>query len=114
LSATCCEDTYPIEFVLELLGNKWSVSIVRELVKGARRTHQLLEALPGISSKTLTARLRELEMYGLVKRTVYAEIPPRVEYSLTEKGRELQLAIGVLKQLGERWLGKAVCVCPLV
>jgi DNA-binding HxlR family transcriptional regulator len=105
LAAACWEDTHPIEFVLELLANKWSVSIVRELCQGARRTHQLLEALPGISSKTLTARLRELEMHGLVNRKVYAEIPPRVEYSLTEKGRELQGAIAVLKQLGEKWLG---------
>lgn len=109
LAAQCCEDTHPIEFVLELLANKWSVSIVQQLFEGDRRTHQLLEALPGISSKTLTARLRELETHGLVKRTVYAEIPPRVEYSLTEKGRELQLPIAILKQLGERWLGKKVC-----
>ena len=109
LAGECCEDTHPIEFVLELLANKWSVSIVRELLEGSRRTHQLLEALPGISSKTLTARLRELEAHGLVNRTVYAEIPPRVEYSLTEKGRELQGAIAVLKQLGERWLGKKAC-----
>jgi DNA-binding HxlR family transcriptional regulator len=91
--------------VLELLGNKWSIWIVRELFKGDRRTHELLEALSGISSKTLTARLRELEMHGLVKRTVYAEIPPHVEYSLTEKGRELQPLLAALKQLGERWLG---------
>jgi DNA-binding HxlR family transcriptional regulator len=103
--AECCEDTYPIKFVLELLGNKWSIWIVRELFKGDRRTHELLEALSGISSKTLTARLRELEMHGLVKRTVYAEIPPHVEYSLTEKGRELQPLLAALKQLGERWLG---------
>jgi DNA-binding HxlR family transcriptional regulator len=107
--AGCCADTHPIEFVLELLANKWSVAIVRELFEGDRRTHQLLEALPGISSKTLTARLRELETHGLVKRTVYAEIPPRVEYSLTEKGRELQGPIAVLQQLGERWLGTKAC-----
>ncbi|MGL5065435.1 MAG: winged helix-turn-helix transcriptional regulator [Microcoleus sp.] len=104
LLAKRCADTYPIEFVLEVLANKWSVPIVRELFEGARRTHQLLEALPGISSKTLTARLRELEAHGLVTRAVYAEIPPRVEYSLTEKGRELQGPIAVLQQLGERWL----------
>lgn len=109
LAAACCEDTHPIEFVLELLANKWSVSIVRELFRGSRRTHQLLEALPGISSKTLTARLRELEMHGLVNRKVYAEIPPRVEYSLTAKGQELQGAIAVLKQLGEKWLGEKAC-----
>jgi DNA-binding HxlR family transcriptional regulator len=105
LVAECCEDTYPIKFVLELLGNKWSIWIVRELFKGDRRTHELLEALSGISSKTLTARLRELEMHGLVKRTVYAEIPLHVEYSLTEKGRELQPLLAALKQVGEKWLG---------
>jgi DNA-binding HxlR family transcriptional regulator len=61
-------------------------------------------ALPGISTKTLTARLRELESYGLVKRTVFPEVPPRVEYSLTPKGREVQPIMAALNQVGEQWL----------
>ncbi|HLO47058.1 MAG TPA: helix-turn-helix domain-containing protein [Kamptonema sp.] len=109
----CFDSSCPIQFMLELLGSKWSVLILRELFRCDRRTHELLEALPGISSKTLTLRLRELEMHGLVKRTVYPEIPPHVEYALTEKGREVQPVMAALKQVGERWLGKKSCACPL-
>jgi len=57
--------------------------------------------------------LRELEKYGLILRTVHAEIPPRVEYSLTDKGRELQPVLVALKQVGEHWLKDSHCVCPL-
>lgn len=109
----CFENTCPIQFMLELLGTKWSVLILRELFNGNRRTHELLEALPGISSKTLTLRLRELEKNGLVERKVYPEIPPRVEYSLTEKGQELRPVMSALKVVGERWLQKKACDCPL-
>ena len=109
----CLEMTCPIEFMLELIGTKWSIQILRELFRGQRRTHQLIEALPGISTKTLTVRLRELEKQGLIRRTVYAEIPPRVEYSLTEKGWELQPILLALKQVGEQWLEHSNCVCTL-
>jgi DNA-binding HxlR family transcriptional regulator len=109
----CLDADCPIQFMLELLSSKWSILILRELFRGNRRTHELLKALPGISSKTLTMRLRELEMYGLVKRTVYAEIPPHVEYALTDKGREVQPVMIALKQVGERWLGKKSCACSL-
>lgn len=109
----CLEMTCPIEFILELIGTKWSIQILRELFRGHRRTHQLIEALPGISTKTLTVRLRELERQGLIRRTVYAEIPPRVEYSLTEKGWELQPILLALKQVGEQWLEQSNCVCTL-
>ncbi len=94
----------PIEYTIELIGTKWSIRILRELIKGERRTHELAEALPGISSKTLTLRLRMLEKHGIIQRKVYAEVPPHVEYSLTEKGQELQTAIAILKQVGQRLL----------
>lgn len=110
---TCPEFKCPIEFTLELIGNKWSISILRELFTGDRRTHELLEALPGISTKTLMVRLRELENYGLVDRTVYAEIPPHVEYSLTAKGREIQPVMAALYQVGSKWLDQGTCACPL-
>jgi DNA-binding HxlR family transcriptional regulator len=80
----------PIYHVLSHIGNKWAILILRELFQGNRRTNEFLAALPGISTKTLTARLRELERYGLVTRTVFPEVPPRVEYALTAKGREIQ------------------------
>jgi DNA-binding HxlR family transcriptional regulator len=110
---TCSQFKCPIEFTLELIGNKWAISILRELFTGDRRTHELLEALPGISTKTLMVRLRELETYGLVDRRVYAEIPPHVEYSLTAKGQEIQPVMVALYQVGTKWLDQGACACPL-
>ncbi|NEQ28258.1 MAG: helix-turn-helix transcriptional regulator [Microcoleus sp. SIO2G3] len=95
-TSECLEVKCPIQFTLDIIGSKWALLILRELFTGNRRTHEFLEALPGISTKTLTIRLRELEAYGLVTRHVFPEIPPRVEYSLTEKGRELQPVMGSL------------------
>jgi DNA-binding HxlR family transcriptional regulator len=99
--------------VLDLLDNKWSILLLRQLFSGDRRTHELLTALPGISTKTLTQRLRELEAQGLVQRHVYAEIPPHVEYSLTPKGRQIQPVMVALHQVGSQWLEQESCVCPL-
>ncbi|MDJ1173053.1 winged helix-turn-helix transcriptional regulator [Roseofilum capinflatum] len=109
----CFVPSCPIQFVLDLISSKWSVLILRELFQGDRRTHALLDALPGISSKTLTLRLRELEQHGLIKRTVYPEIPPHVEYALTDKGRELKPVLLSLKELGERWLEQS-CSCDRI
>ncbi|MBP0012749.1 helix-turn-helix domain-containing protein [Roseofilum reptotaenium CS-1145] len=111
--SACFVPSCPIQFVLDLISSKWSVLILRELFQGDRRTHALLDALPGISSKTLTLRLRELEHHGLVKRTVYPEIPPHVEYSITEKGRELKPVLLSIKELGERWL-ETSCSCDRI
>lgn len=109
----CWDVRNPIEFIWGLVGQKWAVLILRELFDGVRRPHELLEALPGISSKTLMVRLKELEKYGLLERKVYAEVPPRVEYSLTRKGRELKPVLLALKQVGEEWLQQDGCACPL-
>jgi DNA-binding HxlR family transcriptional regulator len=86
---------------------------LRELFGGTRRTHELLAALPGISTKTLTQDLRKLESQGLVERLVYAEIPPRVEYSLTAKGRQIKPVMVALHQVGSQWLDQRSCACPL-
>ncbi|NBO32022.1 MAG: transcriptional regulator [Cyanobacteria bacterium WB6_1B_304] len=110
----CAEIKCPIQFVLDVLDNKWSILILRELFSGVRRTHELLAALPGISTKTLTLRLRELEDYGLLDRQVYAEIPPRVEYRITPKGAELKPVMAALHQVGSLWLNQETCVCPMV
>lgn len=109
----CLEIKCPIQFTLDIIGSKWSILILRELFAGDRRTHQFLDALPGISSKTLTMRLRELEAYGLITRKIYPEIPPHVEYSLTEKGREIQPVMTTLYQVGQLWLQRDSCDCPL-
>lgn len=95
----------PIEHILAQISSKWSILILRELFGGNRRTHELQEALP-VSTKTLTLRLRELEKYDIIERKVYPEIPPRVEYSLTSKGRELQPVIEALQKVGQAWLSE--------
>ncbi|MBD1847184.1 helix-turn-helix transcriptional regulator [Cyanobacteria bacterium FACHB-63] len=109
----CLEFKCPIQFVVDLLGNKWSILVLRELFTGKRRTHELLAALPGISTKTLMIRLRELEEYGLIDRQVFAEVPPHVEYSLTEKGQQIQPVMAALYQVGTQWLDQSSCHCPL-
>lgn len=109
----CLEFKCPIQFVVDLLGNKWSILVLRELFTGSRRTHELLAALPGISTKTLMVRLRELEENGLIDRKVFAEVPPHVEYSLTEKGQQIQPVMAALYQVGTQWLDQSSCHCPL-
>ncbi|MCT0254852.1 MULTISPECIES: winged helix-turn-helix transcriptional regulator [unclassified Synechocystis] len=104
----------PIQHVVDLLDNKWSILVLRELFQGQRRTGQLLDALPGCSTKTLTLRLRQLEAHGIINRDVYPEIPPRVEYSLTDKGREIQPVLAAMHQLGSQWLEQEVCNCSIV
>jgi DNA-binding HxlR family transcriptional regulator len=109
----CLQFQCPIQFVVDLIGNKWSILILRELFMGDRRTHELLAALPGISTKILTQRLRELESQGVIERRVYAEVPPHVEYSLTSKGRQLQPVMAALHQVGSQLLNQEACVCPM-
>jgi DNA-binding HxlR family transcriptional regulator len=91
----------PVEFVLHIIGSKWTVAIVDNLVAGPQRPVQLSKALKSINPKTLTERLRDLEKWGLVDRHSFHEIPPRVEYALTKRGRELLPAIEAIRQLGE-------------
>jgi DNA-binding HxlR family transcriptional regulator len=109
----CLDIQCPIQFVVDLIGNKWAILLLRELFTGDRRTHELLEALPGISTKILTQRLRELERHGLAERRVYPEVPPHVEYSLTAKGRQIQPVMAALHQVGSQWLNQETCICPL-
>jgi DNA-binding HxlR family transcriptional regulator len=92
VSETAC----PIERTLAVIGKKWTVLIVRDLLQGTKRFNELLYSLEGISPKTLSERLKELEESGVIDREVYPEIPPRVEYSLTDKGRSLN---GILEAM---------------
>lgn len=103
----------PIQFVVGLLGNKWSILVLRELFGGDRRPCELLASIKGISTKSLMQRLRELEAHGLVDRRIYAEIPPHVEYSLTPKGRQIKPVLASLHQLGTQWLDQEPCACTL-
>ncbi|MBC8059146.1 MAG: helix-turn-helix transcriptional regulator [Clostridiaceae bacterium] len=92
-----------IEKVLDVLEGKWSFLIIKNLFEGTRRFGELRKALHEVSPKTLTMRLRELEINGIIERKSYATIPPKVEYSLTEKGRSLDKVIKEMKLWGSIW-----------
>lgn len=92
-----------IEKALEVLNGKWTFLILRDLFDGTKRFGELRKSLFGISPKTLTERLKELEQKGILIRKAYATIPPRVEYSLTEKGLSLKPIIKAMKLWGSTW-----------
>lgn len=87
---------------IKIIGSKWTVLILRELCEDTKRFGQLQKALPGISPKTLSLRLKQLEKNGIVKKKVFAEIPLHVEYSLTPKGQSLRDIIEKMREWGER------------
>lgn len=93
----------PVETTLSLAGDRWKMLIVRDLLGGTLRFGELKKSLGGISQKVLTQHLRAMEESGLVLRKVYAEVPPRVEYSLTELGRSLKLVHDAMWQWGEAY-----------
>lgn len=91
----------PVETTLTLIGDKWKVLILRDLMPGTKRFGELKKSIGGVSQKVLTAQLRAMEKSGLVTRTVYPEVPPRVEYSLTELGRSLKPILDAMQNWGE-------------
>ena len=91
----------PIETTLLLLSNKWTILILRDLFDGTKRFGELKKSLTGVSQKVLTANLRTLEEKVIVRRKIYPEVPPRVEYSLTELGTTLKPVIDSMKEWGE-------------
>lgn len=90
----------PVERTLQVVEGRWATLIVRELLSGTKRFGELRSALPGVSPKTLTDRLRHLEEHDMVSRQAFAEVPPRVEYSLTERGRRLEPILLALWEWG--------------
>ena len=98
--ASCAEETCPVARAVKILDGKWTILVIRDLLRGTKRFSELRSSLTGISPKTLTDRLRELEEQGLVERASFAEIPPRVEYSLTQRGRTLEPVISALAAWG--------------
>lgn len=93
----------PVETTLMLIGDKWKVLILRDLLTGTKRFGELKKSLGGVSQKVLTAQLRDMEETGLLTRKAYAEVPPRVEYSLTELGRSLAPILDAMRSWGESY-----------
>ena len=91
----------PVETTLTLIGDKWKVLILRDLLPGTKRFGELKKSIGGVSQKVLTAQLRDMEESGLVHRQVYAEVPPRVEYSLTALGQSLKPILDSMWAWGE-------------
>jgi DNA-binding HxlR family transcriptional regulator len=95
----------PVACSLDVLGDRWTLLIVRDLLQGRGRFQELTESLPGIAPNILSDRLKLLEEHGIVTRRFYSDHPPRAEYVLTEKGRELGVVIGALASWGARHAG---------
>lgn len=96
----------PVETTLMLIGDKWKVLILRDLLPGTKRFGELKKSIGNVSQKVLTAQLRDMEECGLVSRKVYAEVPPRVEYSLTELGYSLKPILDAMWSWGEAYKEK--------
>ena len=97
-------ETCPVCRTAEVVCGKWTLLLIRDLADGSRRFCELERSLEGISPRTLSLRLRALEDEGVVERHTYPEVPPRVEYALTEKGEALVPLIDDMRTYGTRWL----------
>ena len=96
----------PVETTLMLIGDKWKILILRDLLTGTKRFGELKKSIGHVSQKVLTAQLRDMEANGLVHRKVYEEVPPRVEYSLTELGQSLKPITDAMGAWGEKYQAK--------
>ena len=93
----------PVETTLSLLSDKWKVLILRDLIDGTKRFGELKKSIGSVSQKVLTANLRSMEEDGLVSRKVFPEVPPRVEYTLTETGYSLKPVLNSMQVWGEKY-----------
>lgn len=103
------DSSCPVCRTAEVVCGKWTLLLVRDLAEGRSRFCELERSLVGISPRTLSLRLRALEDEGIVERHTFSEVPPRVEYALTEKGLALVPLIEDMRAYGERWLGADDC-----
>lgn len=105
IAATPAKDlpACPVETTLTLISDKWKVLILRDLMPGTKRFGELRKSIGHVSQKVLTAQLRQMEESGLLTRTVYAEVPPRVEYTLTELGYSLKPILDAMWSWGEEY-----------
>jgi DNA-binding HxlR family transcriptional regulator len=99
------DSSCPVCRTAEIVCGKWTLLVIRDLAEGRSRFCELERSLQGISPRTLSLRLRALEQEGIVKRQTYPEVPPRVEYALTEKGQALVPLIESMRAYGREWLG---------
>ncbi|MBI1785454.1 helix-turn-helix transcriptional regulator [Candidatus Sumerlaeota bacterium] len=103
----CLECKSPVENALRVIGGKWKPLILWHVMDGKKRFGELRRLIPGITPKMLTQQLRELEKDGMVHRKVYAEVPPRVEYTLTEFGATLRPVLDMLCRWGKTYEGRS-------
>lgn len=96
----------PVEITMGLIGDKWKVLIIRDLLTGTKRFGELKKSLNGITQKVLTNNLRQMESSGLIKRKVYAEVPPKVEYSLSNTGLSLKPVLDSMVKWGNEYREK--------
>ena len=108
------DDICPVCATAELVCGKWTILILRDLAESSCRFCELERSLAGISPRTLSLRLRALEQEGVVTRQTFAEVPPRVEYALTEKGRALVPLVEDMRAYGREWLSAEVAACAEV
>jgi DNA-binding HxlR family transcriptional regulator len=91
------------ELAFELLGKRWTGLIIRTLLSGPKRFSDIQEVIPALSARMLTERFKELEEQGVLTRSVYPEMPVRIEYELTEKGKDLEKAMDEIQKWAEKW-----------
>jgi DNA-binding HxlR family transcriptional regulator len=103
------DETCPVCATADIICGKWTLLVIRDLAEGRTRFCELERSLAGISPRTLSLRLRELESQGIVARETFPEVPPRVEYSLTVKGQALVPLIEDMRRYGREWLGVNEC-----
>ena len=108
------DPTCPVCLTADIVCGKWTLLLIRDLAEGHSRFCELERSLSGISPRTLSLRLRALEEEGIVERHTFGEVPPRVEYALTDKGRDLLPIIEDMRSYGERWLGGECAVSTVV
>ncbi len=101
----------PVCRTADIVCGKWTMLVIRDLAEGRSRFCELERSLEGISPRTLSLRLRALEEEGIVARETFAEVPPRVEYALTEKGRALVPIVESMRTYGREWLGADDAAC---
>jgi DNA-binding HxlR family transcriptional regulator len=105
-AARAANDSCPVCATADVVCHKWTILVIRDLAAGCSRFCELERSLAGISPRTLSLRLRALEEEGIVERKTFPEVPPRVEYALTEKGRALLPLLEDMRRFGREWLSR--------